>query len=174
MEPQDLGRARGALDDPARLLQNRGNVLALNSLQTGARRGWRNRTRCGQNAWFDFEDAVGLKDEGPLENVFQLADVTRPAIIDELLHGALADAVDALADPNHEFVDQKVHEERDIRRTIAQRREMNGEDVKSVVKILAEGFFLNSFEQVAVGGGDYADIDPDRGVAPDAVEFLLL
>ena len=57
---------------------------------------------------------------------------------------------------------------------IAERREMNGEDVESVVKILAEGFFLNRFQQVAVGGGDDADIDPHRGVAPDAFEFMRL
>ena len=35
MESQDLGRAAGAIDDPVGLMQNRGNVVPLNGLQTG-------------------------------------------------------------------------------------------------------------------------------------------
>ena len=86
----------------------------------------------------------------------------------------LADALDALADPDHETVHEEVHEERDVLGAIAERREMDGEDVESVVEILAEGLFLDRFQQVAVGGGDDADIDPDRRLAADAVEFMLL
>ncbi len=174
MEAQDLGHPSGPVNDPVRLAQNRGNVVSLNGLQTGARLGRRDRGRRGQNAWFDLEDAVRLEDDSPLEDVLQLADVTRPAILQELLHGALADALDALADPTHEVIDEKVREERDVLGTIAERREMNGEDVQSVVKILAESFFLNRFQEVAVGGGDDADIDPHRKVAADAFEFMRL
>ena len=146
MESQDLGRAAGAVDDPVRLVQNRGNVVPLNGLQTRTLLARRDRARRRQNAWFDLEDAVRLEDDSPLKDVFQLADVTGPAIREELLHGALADALDALAEPNHEIVEEKVHEERDVFGAIAERREMNGEDVESVVKILAEGFFLNRFQ----------------------------
>ena len=76
MESQDLGRAAGAVDDPVRLVQNRGNVVPLNGLQTGTLLGRSDRARRRQNAWFDLEDAVRLEDDSPLKNVFQLADVT--------------------------------------------------------------------------------------------------
>ncbi len=51
---------------------------------------------------------------------------------------------------------------------------MNGEDVEPVIKVLTEGFFLNRLQQVAVGRGDDADIDADRGMAADAVKFMRL
>ena len=59
-------------------------------------------------------------------------------------------------------------------RPLAERRELDREDVEPVVEVLAERLLADGLEQVAVGGGDDADVDLDRRRAADPLELALL
>src|SRR5207244_5825946 len=48
------------------------------------------------------------------------------------------------------------------------------DDAEAVVEILAEAAGPHGGLEVLVGGGDEADVDADGGVAPDALDLLLL
>ena len=65
-------------------------------------------------------------------------------------------------------------EQGDVLSPLAQRRKADGEDVEAVVEVLAERFVLDFLEQVAIGGGDDADVDGDGGGAAHAIELALL
>src|SRR5262245_38407147 len=195
IEAEDRGGAARAGDDPVGVPQDGDNVVALHGLQAGqglARGWWGGRgggsgalrpgscfggarlRRRGQQVGRDFQRRAGRQDDGALQHVFQLADVARPGVLLKPPHRPPADAVQALADPRRELVHQEVDEQRDVVLPLAQRRQADGEDVEAVVQVLAESFLLDLFEQVSVGGGDDADVHPDRGGAAHAVELALL
>ena len=90
------------------------------------------------------------------------------------MHRPLADAVEALADPQGELVHEELDEQGDVVAALAQRRQADGEDVEAVVEVLTESFLVNRLKQVAVAGGDDTHVDADGGDAADAVEFALL
>ena len=51
-------------------------------------------------------------------------------------------------------------------RALAQRRQLQREDVQAVVQVLAELSLATAFAQIAIGGGDDADVDLDRALPP--------
>ena len=70
---------------------------------------------------------------------------------------------------------QKVSEQRrHVFAAIAQRGQLQVNDVQAVIQILAEAAFADEREQIDVGGGDDADIDLDLLGAAEAHEFALL
>ena len=50
-------------------------------------------------------------------------------------------------------------QQRDVALPLAQRRQVDGHDVQPVIEVLAELAVADHFGQVAVGGGNQADID---------------
>ena len=67
------------------------------------------------------------------------------------------------------MVDQK----RDIDLSVPKRRQLNGDNVESVKQIFPEAAFLNFLFQIAMRGGDNADIDLDCFATADRFEFAL-
>ena len=59
-------------------------------------------------------------------------------------------------------------------RALAERRELQGDDVEAVVEVLAEVALRDALLEVAVRGGDDAHVDLERLVAADALERPLL
>ena len=66
------------------------------------------------------------------------------------------------------------HQGRNVGAALAQRRQPDRRDVKPVKQILAEQALANQLRQIAMGGGDDADIHPDRHAAADRVVFAFL
>src|SRR6185503_19108424 len=58
--------------------------------------------------------------------------------------------------------------------TLAQRRQAQIDDIQAIEKIFTESAVLDGFRQVAVGGGDDADVHLNRLGAADAVDLPLL
>src|SRR2546423_11874053 len=58
--------------------------------------------------------------------------------------------------------------------SLAQRRQVDVDDVQAVVEVLAETSLLHHLLQIAVGRGDDADVDLDRLHAAEAHELALL
>ena len=65
-------------------------------------------------------------------------------------------------------------QQRDVLLALAQGRHLDGEDVEPVIEVLPEAALLRVLLQVAVGGGDDADIDGARLLLADALILLLL
>src|SRR5208282_333882 len=73
-----------------------------------------------------------------------------------------------------EALQKQVCKARDIFFVIAQRRDVDGNHVEPVVKVFAKGAVFERGAQVAVGGGDQADVDLDGARSTQALEFALL
>src|SRR5205085_854264 len=58
--------------------------------------------------------------------------------------------------------------------TLAQRRQVNGEDIQAEVEIFAELLFLHAFAEVGVGRGDDTDVYLDRTGAADTHDLAFL
>src|SRR5208283_4306836 len=58
--------------------------------------------------------------------------------------------------------------------SLTKRRDFNGEDIKSIKKILAELLLSNHGPKIAMGRGDDSHIDMDRFGTPQTFELLLL
>jgi len=72
-----------------------------------------------------------------------------------------------------ELLDEVVDENGDIGSPGAERRQIDRDDAKAVVEVLAEFPVLDQVLEVAVRGGDQAHIDGDRDVGADAVHAAL-
>lgn len=67
-----------------------------------------------------------------------------------------------------------VHQCRNVTQAVAKRRHHVGKDVQAVKQVRPERPLLDHLAEVPIGRHDDADIHPDRPVAADALEFLLL
>ena len=65
-------------------------------------------------------------------------------------------------------------QQRDVRAAVAERRQRDGDDVDAIVEVLAKASLVDFLGQLAIGGCDQADVDPDRLVAADAAHFAFL
>src|SRR5262245_57799035 len=79
LESQDPGRATVTADPPTRLLENRGDVLALDVLET-PRLLFRASPGRRRHDGAELEATPGRQDDGPLDDVLQLAHVPGPVI----------------------------------------------------------------------------------------------
>ena len=66
------------------------------------------------------------------------------------------------------------YQEGNIFAALAQRRNQDRKDVKTIKKITTELFLIHSFRQIHVCGSDQADIHTRRSRTAKALEFLLL
>ena len=70
-------------------------------------------------------------------------------------------------------LEEVVDEGDDILAALAQWRQMDRDDVETVVQVRAEGAVAHPLMQVAVGGGDDPYVDADGLLAADTVELAL-
>ena len=77
-------------------------------------------------------------------------------------------------DSRANFSRKKFGERGNIFLVVAQRRNVDGDDVQAVVEILAERAFFERGAQVAIGGGDQAHVHFERFRSAEALEFALL
>ena len=72
------------------------------------------------------------------------------------------------------FLGEVLRQFEDVGRAVAQRRDLQIDDVETKQQVLAESAFAHGLGEVAVRGGDDADIDRHRPGAADAVDHALL
>ena len=70
--------------------------------------------------------------------------------------------------------DEVSHQFGDVVAAVAQRRHEDREDVEAIEQILAEQAVLDLLEEVAVGGRDQPDVDPDRRAGADRIDLAVL
>ena len=132
---------------------------------------------CGNLAQRDIlgqEDVSGGKNGGALEGVLKFADIAWPWIGFEHADGILGEfewrAVFLVGDALQEILG----EEANVLHTLAERGDVNADDVEAVEEILAERFFGNLVLEVLIGGADDPDIGMEGLVAAYAGEFTFL
>ena len=70
--------------------------------------------------------------------------------------------------------DEFLGEHRHVFAPVAQGRDINRHDVEAEEQVFAEFLALDTLFEIAVGGGDDADVDLDGARAADALEFAFL
>src|SRR5437762_176467 len=98
------------------------------------------------------------QQHGALDEVFQFADVARPGIVRESVHDVSRNVLDIFIEAAAEDLYEVAHQKKNIFRTLAKRRDLNGENVEAVIKVATESALADEFGKILVGGGDDADI----------------
>ena len=122
-----------------------------------------------------FGDVVLVADrDEPLDQVLELADVARPPVLLQHRHRRVGDALDRLPEPRVVAAQEELGELRDVLGALAQRRQLDRDDVDPVVEVLAEPPFLDRLLEIDVGRRDQAELGLDRLGAADALDLAFL
>ena len=107
-------------------------------------------------------------------HVFQLAHVARPLHAAQRTQRLGGNAVDIAPHPASNFKGESFHQQRDIFRALAQWRQMDREDVQSIVEIVTKFAIGDHLLQIAVSGCDQAHIGLDQLITAQTFKLLLL
>ncbi len=118
------------------------------------------------------DDAAGRHHHRALHDVLQLAHVPRPVVTDQAIERVGRDA--ALAELAGVLGQEVLDQQRNVAPPLAQRRQVQGDDVEPIVEVLAELPLAHQGLEVAVGGGQHADVDANRLVAAEPLDRPLL
>src|SRR5581483_5474982 len=122
-------------------------------------------------------NAQGLsagEDHAAFNEVFEFADVARPVILHEGIHGFIGNEADVFFLPGREATHEIMCEETDIVTAFAQGRHANREYTEAVEEIATELTIGDELVQVAIGGGDESHVHVHGLVAAQPLELLLL
>ena len=100
-------------------------------------------------------------NHGPLYDVGQLADVTRPRSPQKQVEHLWVETGYALAELLVEQIDEVGAERLNVLCAFSQWRQFDGTDVESVVEVVAKRASGYHLGKVAVGGRDHANVDLD-------------
>jgi hypothetical protein len=95
-----------------------------------------------------------------LDQVLQLADVAGKAVVKQRLDRALAEAGHVALVALAVVVQEVAHQQRDVVAALAQRRQVDGEDIEPVEQVFAEAALAHGLAQVDVGGRHHAARPP--------------
>ena len=109
----------------------------------------------------------------PLNGVFQLSDISRPGIGEEQGHGLVAD-LQFLSLGHVVLFDKGVGEECNIISSRPKRRNVDGQDIESVIEIFPESLGCNGLFQISIGGGNNSHVDGLWIFAADADDLSCL
>ena len=113
-------------------------------------------------------------DHQPLDDVAQLAHVTRPAVLLNRAHGTRLEAFDAPAVLARELRHEVICEPRDVFLPLAQRRNEDRNDVETKVQIVSEPSGPDLRLEIFVGRRQHARVDLDPRRPSDRLHGLLL
>ena len=95
----------------------------------------------------------------PFQDVAKLSDISRPFVLEERLSCLARQTSGWPAEGPADLLQKGLAQRHDVGRTFSQRRNLDIEDPEAVEQVLAKVAALDGFAQVAVGGGDDADVD---------------
>src|SRR5262249_52444159 len=107
------------------------------------------------------------------DGVLQLTDVARPGVVEQFLHRFRRESPRRFTWAGV-LAGEVRRQQRDVLGPVAQRRQVNFDNVEPVIQVLAKLAFLDQGWQSAIGGGDDAHIYLDTRCAADALETALL
>ena len=119
------------------------------------------------------EHRRGAPDNCALDDIAQLSNVSRPRVSSEGIETVLAHTLDSFLVFPIEFLDEVPDEQRQILEPVAQRRQLDGVNVKTVVKVLAQSPLANRLMQRTIGCGEDAYVDRQLFACAETENFLF-
>ena len=113
------------------------------------------------------------EDNEPTDKVLQLSDIPRPVIGTHDRHG-LGRQIHRAAVLGVEPSPEGLSQDRDGLKTLAQRGDMDLEDIEAIVQILAELTVVDRRLEISIGRRNDANIGSNRLPTPDARELKIL
>ena len=183
LDAEPRGRPIGAGEDPVSLLQNRQDMPALHFLKgpgtvpKSIRRAipmvairW-TRLKIGKRNL-----KLGARGENnrALDHVLQLADVSRPRVTNERIHGLGRDGIDLLGHIEGKVLRKVPDEERNVLGALAQRRNMDGKNVQPIEQIGAELLLFDHRTKIAIGRREEPGVGAKRARTTQTLELALL
>jgi hypothetical protein len=110
----------------------------------------------------------------PFNDVLELTDISGPGVLLEGFHYGGRNRLDGTPHFSVEFVDKSPDQQRNILQSVAERRDVDGDNVEPVVEIIAKATTADLFFEVAVRGGDDARVNVSRFGASDPSKFSVL
>ena len=117
--------------------------------------------------------ALGEHDH-VFDGVFELAHVAGPGVGDQGVAGFGVHAVDFFAEALHAAAQDVINQQRNIITAGAERGEFDHRAFDAEIEVFTERLVAHSLQQIAVGGGEKADIDFDGVVGAEAGDFAVL
>src|ERR1700730_6321834 len=122
----------------------------------------------------DIDALLRGKDDSTFDNIVELAHIAGPIVIHQKFQRGRGEVTQRLV-VFLAVAGEEMREERgNIFAAIAQRRQLQVNDIQAVIKIFAEAAFADQGEEFHVGSGDDAYVDLDLLGATEAHEFALL
>ena len=138
-------------------------------------RGGVGRAGVGEFGADDFvvDGFLGVEGGEAAHEVFEFADVAGPAMLAEAVERGAVQGFGSHAGFAG-FFEEVAGEDGDVFEALAQGGEADGDDVEAVEEVFAELAGADGLAEVAVGGGDDADVGADGGAAADGGELAFL
>jgi hypothetical protein len=115
----------------------------------------------------------GAPDNCALDDIAQLSNVSRPPMSSECIQAVLANTLDSLLVFSVELLDEVLDEQRQILEPVAQRRQLDRVNVKTVVEVLAQSPFADRLTHRTIGCGQDAHVDWQVFACAEAQNSLL-
>src|ERR1039457_4166213 len=122
----------------------------------------------------DLNDPFARLNGSAFYYVEQFSHITRPLVSHEEIERTWIHGCQRLAEGPGETGDEKLYKQRNVRATLAQRRHDDGKHVETVIQIRAERAGADCLLQIAVGGGNHANVDLGLLGAAHALELAAL
>ncbi len=123
---------------------------------------------------FGRDDVLAAAHKGVLQQVFQLAHVAGPGVVEKHLLDFRGNALDLSVEFAVEIAPEVLHQQGDVVPALLQRRHVDLDHFQTVVEIFAELSAGNPFLQITVGGGHQTHIDLDGRRLTDPLKFHVL
>src|SRR5713101_6884303 len=122
----------------------------------------------------DVDALLRGKNDGTLHDIFEFADVAGPIVVHQELHSRGSEMAQGLGIFLAVAVEEMREQRGNIFAAVAQRRQLQMNDVEAVIEILAEAALADEGQEIDVRGGDDAHVDFDLFGAAEAHELALL
>jgi hypothetical protein len=110
----------------------------------------------------------------PFDEVLQFADVARPGITQKCIHDLRVNLPDCLEIEAVELFQEDLDEQRYVLDSLAQRRDLDGEDTQPIVEVATKRFGLDHPVQIDVRRSDDPHIDNDGLFPSNTMEGAVL
>ncbi len=118
--------------------------------------------------------SVRRKDHCSLNKVLQFPNVSGPAVSHQGIHRIWGDIVKLLVHFSRVQSGEVPYQFRNVFRALPEGRNVDRKYFQPIVKVLAKCSLLYHRCQIAMRGGDQADVDFVRAVASESIELLFL
>lgn len=109
------------------------------------------------NFWvkvFDAEGVAFAENAGPFYRMAELADISRPGVFFQNFHCGRGDRFDVFAVLTGRLLEEEIRENGDVFTSLAERGNVDMEDVETIEEVFAEFILADEVFEVAVGSGE--------------------